>query len=181
MSDYQEFPKTNYLDSHGGYGMCHHWRQRVKVGRSSVTCSSLPDRKSLLPHPDFGIYLSYLWREKLSPVWTSGAYLKRVTPLRKYPALVVDWRDLGGLDPDLLTELVEICVSKMRQRKWIDIGCHAGHGRSGALLACLISRKEHLTGERAIAEVRSRYCRLAIETKSQEESVKKYVEKLERR
>ncbi|KKK97778.1 hypothetical protein LCGC14_2649320, partial [marine sediment metagenome] len=34
---------------------------------------------------------------------------------------------------------VEICLSKMRQGKWIDLGCNQAHGRTGTLLACLIA------------------------------------------
>lgn len=167
-----------------GYFTCTHWRQPVRVGRTEVTCSSLGyafQRSNMEPLPDFGIYLSAIWRDKLSPFWTSGAYLKRVARLRQYPALVIDCPDMGTLKSDLLSELVEICISKMKQGKRIDIGCTAGHGRTGTLLACLIARKEHLTADEAIAQTRRRYCRHAVETRAQEDAVRKYVEELKRR
>jgi hypothetical protein len=166
----------NYQKNKKSYFGCKHWRERVQVGRKWVTCSSLGDGKRLDPKPDFGIYMCSTWRQDLSPFWTDGAYVKRVAAIRQYPALVVDWPDMGSLKPELLDQLVEICLSKMRQGKWIDIGCNAGHGRTGSLLACLIARKEHLTGEQAIAEVRRRYCQHAIETKLQENAVREYID-----
>jgi len=163
------------------YGTCRHWRQRVRVGRTTVTCSSYfgnGNSKTLEPIPDFGIYLSTVWKSKLSPFWTSGAYLKSVARLRAYPALVVDWADVGVVKVNWLRELVEICLCKMRQGKRIDIGCAAGHGRTGTLLACLIAKKEHLSAVRAMSEVYSRYCHHAIETRAQEDLVREYVENL---
>ncbi len=154
---------------------CRHWRQQVKVGKRFVTCSSYSGNGDRLePLPDFGIYLSTLWWDKISPFWTSGAYIRRVSRMRQYPALVIDCPDMGALKPELLDELVEICLSKMRQGKRIDIGCNAGHGRTGMLVACLIVRKEHLTGEQAIAEVQHRYCSYAIETEIQKKAVSEY-------
>ena len=176
MSKYPKYPKTKGL-----YFSCKHWRTPVKVGRSQVTCSSFLYSGGLDPKPDYGIYMCSAWRDKLSPFWTDGAYVKRAAALRQYPALVVDWPDMGILKPELLDQLVEICLSKMRQGKWIDLGCNAGHGRTGSLLACLIARKEHLSGDRAIIEVRRRYCSHAIETRMQEEAVRRYIAEWGRR
>jgi len=162
---------------------CCHWQQRVPVGRTSVTCSSLPLTIPCqsLPYPDFGIYLSTIWSDEISPIWTSGVRVKRVANLRKYPALVANWPDMCGPKPEMLVELVEICVSKLRQRKWVDIGCTAGHGRTGTFLACLLVKKERLDWQEAITSVRSRYCKQAIETKAQERAIRIYAENLERR
>ncbi|MDP2720073.1 MAG: hypothetical protein Q8P44_09690, partial [Dehalococcoidia bacterium] len=169
---------------------CKHWRQAVPVGKTVVTCSSVngkaesPEhrwkqavRDPMEPLPDYGIYMDTLWRDKISPFWTSGAHIKRVSAVRKYPALVVAWPDMGTLTPELLSELVEIALTKMRQGKIIDIGCNAGHGRTGSLLACLIGRKEHLTGDRAILVARERYCKHAVETALQKTAVCDYLER----
>lgn len=156
---------------------CHHWREQVRVGRYTVTCSSHIGRHVLTPPvPDFGIYLASGWRELLGKSWTNGSYLRRLAQERPYPALVRDWLDAGTIATRDLNQLVEICLSKMRHGKMIDIGCAAGHGRTGTLLACLIARIEHLPGQEAIREARTRYCPQAVETIQQEQSVRKYVD-----
>lgn len=149
----------------------------MRVGRYTITCSASPySRKVTEPYPDFGIYMSkYSWEGAISPFWTSGAYLKAAVRARRYPALVVDWPDGGVIEPRLLKQVVNVALSKLRHGKSLDIGCMAGHGRTGTLLACLVARVEHLSARRAIQEVRQRYCKSAIETKKQEEAVGKYV------
>lgn len=149
------------------------------MGRSFVTCSGLQHhKKTLRPFPGFGIYLAYQWENVLSPYWTNGAYVKRVAERRAYPALIVDVFDMSAPASDVLDNLVEICVSKMKQGKLVDIGCYAGHGRTGLLLACLIARKERLSARDAIKATRVRYCSRAIETLGQELAVERYVERL---
>lgn len=163
---------------HYSYGGCQHWRWRVRVGRFTVLCSSLfwsdrSDSKGV--EPDFGIYLYSGWRDKLGKIWTNGAYIKSVAEQRPYPALVIDWPDLQAVSTQQLTQLVNICLSKMRHGKLIDIGCHAGHGRTGTLLACLIARVEHISAKEAIKAVHDRYCHLAVENHAQQEAVETYV------
>jgi protein-tyrosine phosphatase len=172
---YRKKKENNYFGQY--FTTCSHWRQPVLVGRYVVTCSSAPyGHESAEPKPDFGFYLAKsLWEAKLSHIWTNGSYLKSVAQTRSYPALVVDWLDGSAPRPELLTQLVNIALSKMRHGKRIDIGCNAGHGRTGTLLACLIARVEHLSARVAIAEVRRRYCWLAIENLSQERAVETYV------
>jgi protein-tyrosine phosphatase len=154
---------------------CRHWREPVRVGRQIVLCSSYFAMRDITEGaPGFAVYLAEAWRDKLGFFSTNGSYIKRVAQRRAYPCLFVDWKDFSTIPFLVLDELVEICLCKMRQGKVIEIACNAGHGRTGALLACLIIRKEHLSGERAISEVRRRYCRHAIESKAQEEMVKNY-------
>lgn len=162
-----------------GYGRCRHWRQPVRVSRYQVTCSGILDKHGaqLQPYPDFGVYLSVQWSELLSRFWTNGSYLKALAELRLYPALVIDWRDMGGLPAEQMDVLVRVCWNKMRAGKSVDLGCAAGHGRTGTLLACLIGRLEHLDYREAIAQARSRYCSHAVETQSQEQTVKEYLQR----
>lgn len=156
---------------------CRHWREPVRVGRYIITCSAHIGMYLLMPPvPDFGIYLAAGWRELLGESWTNGSYLKRLAEQRPYPALVRNWPDGQSIPSRDLDQLVEICLSKMRHHKMIDIGCAGGHGRTGTLLACLIARVEHLSGEEAIRETRSRYCRHAVETLVQERLVREYIE-----
>jgi protein-tyrosine phosphatase len=153
---------------------CNHWRQRVPVGRRVVTCSSYNVGKDLRSGnlPDFGVYLYSGWNKGVFT--TNGCYIKALANRRPYPMLFVDWPDMGILKADELDTLVSICLTKMRHGKLLDIACNAGHGRTGTLLACLIARTEHLSGVRAIAEARSRYCRHALESTAQERAVAEY-------
>ena len=159
---------------------CRHWRQGVAVGRFTVSCSSgilLQPERNAEPYPDFGIYLAPVWENIVGgKIWTNGSALKKAAELRHYPALVVDWLDMSAPAPELLSRLVDICLSKMRQGKRIDIGCNAGHGRTGTLLAALIARVEHVDGYTAMQSARRRYCKSAVEGRSQEEAVIKYTE-----
>ncbi len=163
-----------------GYGHCRHWREPVKVGRYVLTCSGLwnnPEHGVLLPpYPDFGIYLAAQWGDVLSRgLWTNGASLKAVAEQRPYPALLCDWADMGGISPKQMNILVTVAWNKMRARKSVDIGCGAGHGRTGTLLACLIGRIEHLESKEAIKEARARYCRTAVESQAQDRTVEEYL------
>lgn len=169
-SELQYWPPSQLSHSFTG---CRHWRQPVVVGTRLVTCSShsYQGRLGTERLPDFGMYLDKAWQDRVSAIWTAGSYIKSVAVKRAYPAIIVDWPDMAGRPPELLAQLVDICRSKMRRGLVIDIGCQAGHGRSGVLLACLIARVEHLSGEQAIAEVRKRYCPHAVETPSQEQAV----------
>jgi len=159
------------------YSGCPHWRQPVRVGRFTVTCSAAPfGRKDLkAPHPDFGVYLASRWKESVGgAILTNGSALKKARELSVYPAIYVDWADMAAPEPQLLTRLVEICLAKMRAGKRVDIGCMQAHGRTGTLLACLVARVEHLGGYTAIDAVRERYCRYACETQAQEHAVVQY-------
>jgi protein-tyrosine phosphatase len=127
------------------------------------------------PYPDFGVYLATQWKLDLGMYWTNGAYVKRIAQNRPYPAIIVDVPDMKAPPVAVLNTLVEIIVSKMKQGKLVDIGCIAGHGRTGTLLACLIARKEHLDGRAAIAAARERYCPMAVENREQEQAVSEYV------
>ncbi len=176
FADYFPRGETKISPQHNHYyGGCGHWREPVRVGRFVVTCSALTFNHALAPPvPGFGVYLAAGWRDILGKCWTNGSYLKRLAQERPYPALVREWPDAGVVPTRDLTQLVEICLSKMRKGLVVDIGCLAGHGRTGTLLACLIARVEHLPAERAIDEVHHRYCRHAIETKTQQDAVADY-------
>ncbi len=141
---------------------CRHWRQKVIIGGFVVTCSSemYPQLgKTAEPRPDFGVYLDSRWKAKVAG---------------RYPAVIANWPDFKAPKAESLANLVEFCLYKMRQGKVIDIGCLAGHGRTGTLLASLIARVEHLDGATALRESRRRYCSQACETRDQQESVISY-------
>ncbi|KKK87023.1 hypothetical protein LCGC14_2757390 [marine sediment metagenome] len=156
--------QKNYTNS------CQHWRQPVMVGKFLVTCSSgmyfslgrNTEPHPGLPYPDFGVYLDSRWKAKVDG---------------HYPALITHWPDMKAPKPEELTRVVDICLSKMSQGKVIDIGCMAGHGRTGTLLASLIAKVEHLDGVTALREARWRYCSYACETRDQREAVINYAKR----
>jgi protein-tyrosine phosphatase len=157
---------------------CNHWRHRVAVGRYTVTMSSYSGTKELRgeSRPDFGIYLYSGWRDKHT-FTTNGCSVKAIVAEAAYPMIFAEIPDMGILNPRELDILVGICLSKMRHGKSIDIACHAGHGRAGFILACLIARVEHLSGRRAIEEARRRYCSHAVESLKQEQAVIDYAKR----
>lgn len=144
---------------------CHHLREPVKIGRFVVTCSSgnLQGRNTG-PYPDFGVYLDSGWRTIVAG---------------HYPTIIVNWPDIQAITLKHLGYLVDFCLKRMRQGMVIDIGCLAGHGRTGTLLASLIARVEHLDGATALREARRRYCIYACETRDQRELVINYAKRYE--
>lgn len=155
---------------------CKHWREPVKVGEFTIWCSSYYGYdETLEPKPDIGVYLSTLWDSLLGKIWSNRFALKKAHV--PYPAVIVDWIDRSGLGNGTLTYLVGFVSKHLYAGKQIDIGCHGGHGRTGTLLACLLVKFENLTPEQAIKEVRTRYCKEAIESKSQEKTIQEYYER----
>ena len=155
-----------------------HWRQPVKVGRFTVTCSAATANKGLeAPHPDFGVYLAEMWAQDMADAGlvTNGCRVGRIAKLNAYPAMFVRWPDMGIVKTGTMNVLVETILSKLRHGKWVDFGCAFGHGRTGTLLACLIARIEHITAGEAIEAVHIRYCRDAVESRSQGLLVAEYV------
>ncbi|MFH1632407.1 MAG: hypothetical protein ABIG63_00145 [Chloroflexota bacterium] len=174
----RKYPASEVFKPTRYFTGCRHWREPVIVGRYIVTCSSCVTKSNLPPPtPDFGVYMAIGWRETLGRMWTNGSYLKRLAEARPYPALFVDWPDGGVIPVSQINTLVEICRSKMSRGKQVDLGCHAAHGRTGTLLACLIARVEHLNGRKALEAVRYRYCKWAVESSAQERAITEYAEK----
>ncbi len=155
--------------------ICRHWRQSVAVGRYCITCSAEIDGQIASPPPDFGVYLSIGWQMRLArDFYTNGGYVRRVLAQQPYRAMFVDWADFGTIKVKLLAEIVEIILTKIRQYKTVDIGCQAGHGRTGTLLAALIMRIEHVGAKGGLARARRRYCQHACEHYCQERLLEDY-------
>jgi len=68
-------------------------------------------------------------------------------------------------DADSFMKLIEYLKQCLCIGKKVHIGCIGGHGRTGTVLAALVS---HMTGEKHATDyVRKHYCKKAVESKSQ--------------
>jgi len=83
------------------------------------------------------------------------------------------WQDLTTPTMDLMQEIVNIGKNIIDKGGKICVHCHAGLGRTGLLIACLLIRLENIYPEEAIARVRSARQK-SIPTKLQEDFVQEY-------
>jgi hypothetical protein len=84
-----------------------------------VRSSALVDRMANAAWRGYGLYLDARW----APTW---------------PAEVVDWPDLGTpLDDRDATAAIERAFERARRGVNVEIGCLAGRGRTGTVLACM--------------------------------------------
>lgn len=78
-------------------------------------------------------------------------------------------QDFGGVPPDW-DECVDRVIEMLEEGKKVLAFCYAGHGRTGTLLASLVSVLEMKVRD-PITAVRERYCSHAVETVLQGEAV----------
>lgn len=164
---------------------CEHFRQEVAFGdKYKVLCSSwrdIPKKAEDLEkaaQPDLGVYLDYsLWSDEVDPIKVSPGLKDYPDSDKFYDTILIKWPDRGVPDKALLTELVDYLQEKVEAGTLIDIGCHGGHGRTGTLLGCLIARLTDMEPEAVIKYVREKYCKEAIESKSQEAAIYEIVGK----
>lgn len=86
------------------------------------------------------------------------------------PVLWLPLEDFGGVPHDWYRLLVEKVIPQLDEGKRLAFFCHAGHGRTGTILASLVALLEPDTDD-PIEAIRSRYCREAVETRKQIEAV----------
>ena len=171
------------------YERCDHWRTPVTMGTKdggayTVLASGLSDcphpkgvgwGKDLpgpAPYPDLGFYLDSSWFRELGSIASAGIEC----PIKEWwPFIVVGWPDRGSIDDDSYKTLVELAVSKIREGKSIEVACQGGHGRTGTMLAGILATLEELSAEKAIEQLRKRYCDSAVESHEQKCQVYRYL------
>jgi len=81
---------------------------------------------------------------------------------------VIDWPD-GGVprDSEQVAGAIHEAFEAARRGERVEVGCVAGHGRTGTALACL-AILAGVPGERAVEWVREHYCEKAVESPYQE-------------
>jgi hypothetical protein len=104
--------------------------------------------------PDFGLYFDARWE----PPW---------------PHDHLDWPDFGVPDARVLADALAALLVRAEAGERVEIGCYAGHGRTGTALACLAVHKGVPASE-AVEWVRASYCAAAVETAEQCAFVESY-------
>lgn len=104
--------------------------------------------------PDFGLYLDHHWQ----PPW---------------PYQQVNWPDFGvPADAGSVLAALHGVLDRARGGQQVEVGCLGGHGRTGTALACLAILAGQDSAD-AVAWVRTNYCPKAVETRLQEEFVRR--------
>jgi hypothetical protein len=122
---------------------------------TSVYALHIDSRNGAYPPPDFGLYLDRNW----APTWN---------------AVVIPWKDFRPLkDPETLFREIRLAFERARTGQWVEVGCLAGCGRTGTVLACMAVLSGVPAGE-AVNWVRSNYDQDAIETANQFELIDQF-------
>ena len=80
--------------------------------------------------------------------------------------------DMGVLPDDVLDGLVGEIAARLRSGKRVALFCAGGHGRTGYVAACVLSR---LGQKNPIAILRQSYSPSAVETDAQAEAVFRFI------
>jgi hypothetical protein len=119
---------------------------------SRIRASSIFERVEHDTTRDFGLYLDPCWE----PTW---------------PSDTIDWPDHGVPSDDARAAAqIRDAFLRARNGETVEVGCIAGIGRTGTVLACMVV----LTGldaPSAVAWVRANYRPRAVETAAQEDWV----------
>jgi hypothetical protein len=104
---------------------------------------------------DFRLYAHHGWR----PSW---------------PAAVIDWVDFGlPVDAIGASRLIVETFDLVRGGQLVEVGCHAGNGRTGCIIACM-AILDGIPANEAVQWTRSHYCLHAIDTSEQERWVEAF-------
>jgi Protein-tyrosine phosphatase len=117
---------------------------------------NIDDRRGDDRPPDFGLYLDRAWK----PTWD---------------ATVIDWDDFEGSPPSkpLLFKEIERAFRKAQSRKWVEVGCLAGIGRTGTALACM-AVISGVSADESVCWIRHYYDPYAVEGEEQESLIAEF-------
>jgi hypothetical protein len=147
---------------------CHHWRQPVEIVPGvTVHASAHMDRprSGEWDWPEIGLYLSERWVEDvpLASFHWAGPVLGPSAQI-----VVLPCPDGGCPLYEEETERVfAYALNSARAGRFVEVGCHAGHGRTGTALAALMILSG-LDAETSMLRVWNGFCEQAIETQGQE-------------
>lgn len=128
---------------------------------SRVRASPIADRRVDDPERSFGLYLDARWQ----PSW---------------PADLIEWEDYGlPEDADSAARMIEAAFMRARRGELVEVGCLAGTGRTGTVLACM-AVLAGVPSAKAVAWVRHAYRSEAVETVEQENWVRWFADRASR-
>jgi protein-tyrosine phosphatase len=109
---------------------------------------------------------------KSAPRWFAKLFAQP-----KVEEVVIDWPDYGTIPagPDFFETIWK--AIKEKKKKNIVVFCVGGHGRTGTCAGSLMTVIKSIHGGHAIRRVRETYCSHAIETKPQEEMVRRMTQR----
>ena len=117
-----------------------------------ATGLSRPDND---PPPDYGFYVDDAWTAE-------------------WPHEIVDWPDYGIPDDEPgVFSLIESLWERAQRGEMVEIGCAAGVGRTGTVLACL-AVLAGVPGDDAVRWVRANFRGAAVETREQQEMIGRF-------
>lgn len=120
----------------------------------TIYCSAGTHQYTRTATPDFGLYASEIWQP--------GGF----------PHSFIRWQDFGAPhDWDTAAEQIIDAFIRACHGQKVEIGCTAGHGRTGTILACMFA----LSGREwrdSVFTARESYCRHAVETTTQEKFIR---------
>lgn len=147
---------------------CHHWRQPVEIVPGvTVHASAYMDRprSGEWEWPDVGVYLSERWAEEvpLASFYWAGPVLGPSTQIAILPC-----PDGGSpLYEEETERVLAYALDAARAGRFVEVGCHAGHGRTGMALAALMILAG-LNAQQSVVRVWDEFCPEAVETQGQE-------------
>lgn len=160
---------------------CHHWRDPVEIVHGVTAYASAYIDRPRAGHwewPEVGVYLSERWVEEvpLASFHWAGPTLGPSVEIAVLPC-----PDGGHPFYEEDTEGVfAYALNAARAGRFLEVGCHAGHGRTGVALTALMILAG-LDAERAMLKVWNEYCEHAIETIAQERYLFDLSNRLERK
>ena len=123
-----------------------------------VRASALAERAANATWREHGLYLDARW----APSW---------------PATVLDWPDLGTPSSDReAAAAITDAFERARRGERVEVGCLAGRGRTGTVLACM-AVLAGIPADGAVGWVRARLPG-AVETSAQEAWVRRFATQL---
>lgn len=144
---------TQKDDPWGMSERCYHKHPPLKIGEHLIyggSCSSPVVQ-------DADVYVGFdsgIRRSAMAYPWTKGTeFLYRIQDMH------------APDDPASFLQLIAYLAEQLQAGKRVHIGCVGGHGRTGTVLAALVT---HMTGEKdSISYVRRHYCKKAVESAEQ--------------
>jgi hypothetical protein len=148
--------------------LCRHWRQQVEIEPGVVVHASAymdRPRNDEWDWPEIGVYLSERWIEEMpmaSFCW-AGPPLGPGSQVVLLPCPDGGWPSYEKETKEVLAYALEAA----RAGRFVEVGCNAGHGRTGMALAALMIFAGS-DAEAAMLKIWNDYCEEAIETHGQE-------------